>query len=183
MKNHTEDLIAEALMEMAKTKELENIQVVDICRRIGCSKQTFYNHFRDKYDVVAWVFSKNAYLRNPAEDCYYSLDALTDSLAAIWDNRDFFRVAFISEGQNSLYEYIVSRDIEFNGTILLKALHLEQLNDEMVFLLKYHIHGCLGYVSDWLRSENPISPRELAELEYEYMPKLLKNAWAVKADC
>lgn len=37
MRNNTKELIAEALIEMAKTSDLENIQVVDICRRTDCS--------------------------------------------------------------------------------------------------------------------------------------------------
>lgn len=133
--------------------------------------------FRDKYDVVAWIFSQYSYIPDPSGNCYYSLSALEKSLRAILEHRDFFRVAFASDGQNSLYEYIVQRDIAFNGEILRKAFHLQELDEEMLFMLKYHIHGCLGYVADWLSSDNPISPKELAGLEYKFMPEEMKTAW------
>ncbi len=180
MINKTSELIAQVLVELAKTKEIEKIQVVDICLRAGCSKQTFYNHFRDKYDVVSWLFSKSAYRIDPSGECYYSVENLESALQAIWDHRDFFRVAFISEGQNSLYEYIVRRDMEFNGEIMLRAFHLEKLDEQMIFLLRYHIYGCLGYVTEWLKSDTPVTPKELAELEYRYMPEELKKAWAAR---
>ena len=70
--------------------------------------------------------------------------------------------------------------MEFNGEIMRRAFQLEKLDEQMIFLLKYHIHGCLGYVIDWLKSETPVTAKELAELEYRYMPEELKKALAVK---
>ena len=61
-----------------------------------------------------------------------------------------------------------------------RACQLEKLDEQMVFMLKYHIYGCLGYVTQWLRSDSPVTPKELEELEYRYMPDELKKAWAVK---
>ncbi len=180
MKNQTKERIADALIESAKKQNIESIHVTDLCQKVGCSKQTFYNHFLDKYDVISWIFAKTVYTYDPSGECYYSLEALEKALNAIWENRNFFRVAFLSEGQNALRDYILQKDVEFNTQILCEVYQLTTLNEQLLFSVKYHLYGCLGYIKEWLVSNSTISPKELAELEYRYMPEELKKAWASK---
>ncbi len=182
MKNETKEKIADALMQEARYKEIGRISVTEICRKAGCTKQTFYNHFCDKYDAVAWIFSQSAYRIEQDPDHFYTLDMLEKSLTAIWQKRDFFRVAFASEGQNSLREYIHQRDVAFNRSILCKAEGITEPASRQMFALKYHSFGCIGFVKEWLESEHPVSARELAEMEYRYMPAELKKAWAARPD-
>ncbi len=42
-------------------KPLDKIRVTEICREAEIERPTFYYHFRDKYDLVAWIFTRNAF--------------------------------------------------------------------------------------------------------------------------
>lgn len=42
---------------MAQTKNVDKITVKDITKNSGYSIATFYRHFRDKYDLIAWDYS------------------------------------------------------------------------------------------------------------------------------
>lgn len=47
--------IARALEELMLTQSYSGISVMSIADRAGVSRQTFYNHFIDKEDLIAWI--------------------------------------------------------------------------------------------------------------------------------
>ena len=49
-------LFAKAIKSLIKTQPLDKITVTDIVFQAGKTRQTFYRHFQDKYDLVNWIF-------------------------------------------------------------------------------------------------------------------------------
>lgn len=47
---------AEALRRLMKKKPFSKISVTDICKQCDVSRKSFYYHFKDKYDLVDWIF-------------------------------------------------------------------------------------------------------------------------------
>ena len=45
-----------AMAELVEDTPLDKVAVADICEHAGISRQTFYRHFRDKYEVSTWYF-------------------------------------------------------------------------------------------------------------------------------
>ncbi|MFA6846084.1 MAG: TetR family transcriptional regulator, partial [Sphaerochaetaceae bacterium] len=60
MWNLSQKALAQALKELLNTKNLDNITVKDISSYCGLSRQTFYYHFSDVFDLVRWIFSTEA---------------------------------------------------------------------------------------------------------------------------
>ena len=56
MKELIKDAIANSFVELADEKPFRQITITDIIRKCGISKQTFYNYFRDKYDLMNYVY-------------------------------------------------------------------------------------------------------------------------------
>ena len=50
------EIIGNALLEMCKTRPLASITVKEILDETGVSRQAFYNRFRDKNDLIEWVY-------------------------------------------------------------------------------------------------------------------------------
>ena len=48
--------IADKMREIMKHKSLDKIRVTEICKAADIERTTFYYHFEDKYDLVAWMF-------------------------------------------------------------------------------------------------------------------------------
>lgn len=53
LRDYTKRLFANTLADMMRTTPLKKIRVKDLCARCGAEQQSFYYHFRDKYDLVA----------------------------------------------------------------------------------------------------------------------------------
>ena len=48
--------LAESFKELVKEKGFQKIIVRDITDRAEVKRPTFYSYFKDKYDVVEWIF-------------------------------------------------------------------------------------------------------------------------------
>ena len=60
LKDRTRRLFAETLIGLMETKSLQEIRVKDLCEKSGADRHTFYYHFRDKYELVAWIYASGA---------------------------------------------------------------------------------------------------------------------------
>ena len=54
-RNNTDLILADSLLEIAKTKDVDKITIKEIVDNCGLSSQTFYNHFADKYALILWI--------------------------------------------------------------------------------------------------------------------------------
>ena len=60
MKRKTaKEILAESFRELAERQRIDKITIREITDNCGYSPATFYRHFRDKYDLVAWDYSRN----------------------------------------------------------------------------------------------------------------------------
>ena len=54
----TKELLAESLKELSKFKAVDKITIKELTKNCGLTSPTFYNHFRDKYDLMAWIYNQ-----------------------------------------------------------------------------------------------------------------------------
>jgi AcrR family transcriptional regulator len=59
-KTTSKETIANALMELCKTKSINTITIQEITGYCGFSRKSFYNNFNNKYDLVLYVFVSNS---------------------------------------------------------------------------------------------------------------------------
>lgn len=58
MLKNAEENFAESLEKLLSKKALDHITIKDIVEDCGVSRQTFYYHFTDIYQIVEWVYKK-----------------------------------------------------------------------------------------------------------------------------
>lgn len=169
--------LADAMVTLAGTERIGKITVMDLCAAAEVSKQTFYNHFLDKYDLIAWIFMEDVKSFQGDTELDYSEAELERQLECIWEKRAFYKEAFSEDTQNSLSRYIEKYSIELNEALLKKHLGTDTLSDELLFSLRYHSYGCVRFTEAWVLGEIKMTPAELAKAEFKYMPAELKAAW------
>ena len=57
---HTKQALGNALKTLMKEKSLEKITIGELTQLCGMKRQNFYYHFEDIYDLLRWVFEKEA---------------------------------------------------------------------------------------------------------------------------
>lgn len=65
--NSTKGRIAEAFKELACRKSFQKITISDIAKDCNMTRENFYYHFRDKYDIVRWIFEHEIYNKDEDE--------------------------------------------------------------------------------------------------------------------
>ena len=141
--------MADALKDLSEDMPFAKISIGDICRHCNMSRKTFYYHFKDKEDLVNWIF-ETEFIENARKNTYASVwDAVEDLLEYFYRNRSFYRKILFLEGRNSFAFYfnelIYSVFVEQLQTILQNpAVKESQINfvaDGMVCMLKRWLSG------------------------------------------
>ncbi|WP_414839130.1 TetR/AcrR family transcriptional regulator C-terminal domain-containing protein [Carnobacterium sp. TMP28] len=55
--NTTKKIISCSFKNLSNKKEMDKISITDIMDQTDYRRQTFYDHFDDKYDLITWIFS------------------------------------------------------------------------------------------------------------------------------
>ena len=104
--NITKRALASALKDLMQQIPFQKISVADVCQKCDMNRKSFYYHFRDKYELMNWIFDMD-FIKvmdtAPADDPIAALMALG---RIMYDNRGFYRNALAVQGQNSLREHI-----------------------------------------------------------------------------
>jgi len=68
MKRKTaKEILTESFQELAAEKGIDKITIQEIVDNCGYSSATFYRHFKDKYDLIAWSDECSTYF----PDCMF----------------------------------------------------------------------------------------------------------------
>ena len=82
------------MIRVMETKSLREIRVKDLCEKSGADRHTFYYHFRDKYELVAWVYASGAEESMGGPDGHMGIEQSAASLSLVKQNKMFYRKAF-----------------------------------------------------------------------------------------
>lgn len=108
--NITKRALAVALRELMEEIPFEKINVAQICEKCGMNRKSFYYHFRDKYDLVNWIFDTEfipiAKEGIDANDYNSQWTFIEQACDYFYENRSFYRKALKIKGQNSFSEHL-----------------------------------------------------------------------------
>ena len=62
------EILANGLLDLCHKKDLSQVTVKDLLETTGVSRQTFYNHFKDKYDLIKWIYLNEVILKIENDD-------------------------------------------------------------------------------------------------------------------
>nr|WP_320024303.1 TetR/AcrR family transcriptional regulator C-terminal domain-containing protein [uncultured Acetobacterium sp.] len=150
------NLLAEALLELCEAKPLNTITIKDLLKKTGISRQTFYNRFRDKNDLIQWTYEHkvlNIFLSNDPESTYYK--NTLSYYKNIEAHRNFLKQACAIRDQNCLIDFIVQFAIDYD--LKWHQLHYGEkpLSPEFVFASRYHSVASINAAIEWISSDNP----------------------------
>lgn len=107
--------IAETMKHLMQTKPLQKISVGDIATECGITRNSFYYHFQDKFDLVNWIYYTEmaSLIKHQFEqqsDSWQNIQALC---ALFYSERVFYQNALSITGQNSFSDYSKEVMVEF----------------------------------------------------------------------
>lgn len=160
MAHGTRQAIIECTLELAAKKPLNRISVREITNAAGVTRNTFYYHFHDIYEVVTSFFESeaNTIFREalPLEARLLNFIGLCAGYKGVWLN------LYRSIGYEQFSGYIVSHI----HTLLLYAIGSENKypSEDLELICAFYEEALCGALLRWLRSRREMRPEELMQL-------------------
>lgn len=160
----TKQAIIDATFKLAQTKPINRITVHDIADMCGITRNAFYYHFRDIYDVLGTAFRDE-------HDRISKLIAANDYDGIIYDiasfvvsNKKVLRNLYKVMGRDKLTSVIVDR---LHGIvsdyILAESKGLNVTSDDADIIAVFYEEALLGVLFRWLNNDMPGNLTDVVE--------------------
>ncbi len=162
--------IADKMRELMRHKSIEKIRVTEICRAADIERPTFYYHFRDKYDLVAWIFYHEAYKTD-----VISVESASDSMKKMKNDIIFYRRAYEDSSQDALWHYMVEYFVGRYTEIAKAKLGSDTLDAQTAFSIRLYCLGAVGITQEWVLKDNITSSETVVQMMFGSMPERLRT--------
>lgn len=154
----TKKRIVKAFKKQLNQKEFQKISVVDIMEEAQIRRQTFYNHFLDKYELMDWIFETELQEQITDNLNYITGFKLLDELLYyLKTNQTFYAQLFQIKGQNDFSSFFLNY-----CTILIEKIISDYQNSHnmtldtnyRLFLTHYHANALVNLIKLSSRQNN-----------------------------
>jgi probable dihydroxyacetone kinase regulator len=169
----TKNVLAQSVKELMRSKSLEKISVGEIARNCGLNRQTFYYHFKDKYDLVNWIYYTEAVkIMSDSLGSGHWLDAMCNLCIYMQKEKKFYINALKATGQNSLQDYLVHFVYDIVMALLDEVKEEEPLTEEdCEFVADFYSYAFVGLILKWADNGMQEDPCSL----FQCIRRLLKT--------
>ncbi len=159
--NITKRVLAMALKTAMESQPFSKITVGDICGMCGMNRKSFYYHFKDKYELVNWIYYTE-FIEVIRRKHYESEWELAEDLCRyLYENRDFYRKTLKIEGQTSFTEHFE----EVMSFFLMGTLKDEfDKEEEKEFFVGFYRDAFVCAIKKWLTGKDSMSADAFLEL-------------------
>ncbi len=172
MAERTKLWIAAAMKRLMVKKSLDKIRVTEICREAEIERPTFYYHFRDKYELVAWIFFRDADMTD-----ILSVESAAASMNRMRQEMLFYRRAYEDSSQNALWQYMLEYFAERYATLAKEKLGAEQLDTQLKYSIRLYCYGCVGMTREWILQDNITAAEVIVQMMFASMPERLQKIY------
>ena len=170
--------LSEALRHICETRSLDSVTVTEITRQAGVTRQVFYRHFTDKYDLAKYIH---------LQDYYSALDSLEEErgivmwagVSRLWfevirKNARFYQNLYRSSSGGEFRRIIRSYIVNFYMEIVRLQLGGE-VKPELLFVIQLYLAGVTEKINEWIQGGAGDSVEELHRLLYMAMPDAIRG--------
>ena len=162
--------IADTMREIMKRKPIDKIRVTEICKAADIERPTFYYHFKDNYDLVSWMFCKDA----------YGTDITSVASAAAGMNKMkqeilFYRRAYEDVSQNALWRYMMEYFVRRYTELVKEKLGADILDTQLAYSIRFYCMGAVGMTQEWVLDDNITSADTVVRMMFASMPENMQR--------
>lgn len=177
MKRKTaKEILAESFRELAESKSVDRITVQEIVDNCDYSTATFYRHFKDKYDLIAWDYArKTAEIMGRINGKDYSwVQTLRDGAAHYSEEREYLANLLLhTSGHDAFVHYMADINYGELEKHILSVRGKQTLDEKTAMLIRTYCLGTVCLSCEWILGKYQATPEELAEVYETALPPSL----------
>jgi probable dihydroxyacetone kinase regulator len=161
----TKKALAASIKQLMETIPLSKISIHEIVDNCGLNRQTFYYHFKDKFDLVNWIYFTE--VTESISNCkqYKNwTDGMLRTLSYLLKNKLFYINALNTPGQNGFDGYF----FEYSYGLIIGVVN--DLSSDMnvceknkKFIADFYTHAFVGITVQWIKNGMKYSPQVMVD--------------------
>lgn len=153
----TKRALAQTMKGLMAREPFSKISVGEICEACGMSRKSFYYHFRDKYDLVNWIFDTE--FLEGIQKCGFDsgISILSGMCRCFYEEKAFYRSALEIEGQNSFRDHFTEVITPLMYSV---ARELFSDREDEEFFTIFFSDAILASIVRWLTKGTPMPAEE-----------------------
>ena len=179
MKRKTsKEILAESFREIAERKSIDKITVRDITENCGYSPATFYRQFRDKYDLIAWDYTRE--LEGILSEVDGSKerwhDALINAANFFRERKAYLANLFLhTSGLESFIAYMQEVNFAALKDIVEKASGSRSVDVLTEMYIRAYVLGTAQFTCEWILGKWETAAEDLAAVYEHTLPAPLQK--------
>ncbi|MBR1696429.1 MAG: TetR/AcrR family transcriptional regulator C-terminal domain-containing protein [Selenomonas sp.] len=172
----TKEILAESIQVLAALKSVEKITIKEITQNCGMTSTTFYNHFSDKYELLAWIYnvSMEPFLGRLGTDVSWR-ECVWQSAFILTENQPFYRNSLQNTAGQVSFRYATN---DFAIDLILERIRrnfgLDEITAEIRFYVVFYMRAISEAINDWFLNGMKLSLDEFTDLLVQGMPVPLR---------
>ncbi len=159
--NITKLALANALKNLMVKKSFSKISVSDIVDDCGLTRQSFYYHFKDKYDLMNWIYyTETVRFMSNYDTVEHWTDGLKDLCYYMRGNKVFYSNALNTTGQNSFPEYLQGYISNISISAIENMLNMNFDHEKWGFTVDFFTTAFVGLIVRWANNGMKEDPTE-----------------------
>lgn len=174
----TKEILAESFRELAESKSVDKITVQEIVDNCDYSTATFYRHFKDKYDLIAWDYArKTAEIMGRINGMDYSwAQTLRDGAEHYSEEKEYLANLLLhTSGHDAFIQYMADINYTELEKHILSISGLSTLDEKTAMLVRTYCLGTVCLSCEWILGQYRATPDELAQIYESALPPTLRE--------
>ena len=161
----TKKALALSIKKLMETISLSKISIRQIVENCGVNRQTFYYHFKDKFDLVNWIYYTEVIENLDGLTNYaHWTDGMYKTLTYFVNNKFFYTNALNTPGQNAFDEYFFKETYDLiMGVVNDISSGIEVSTINKSFIADFYTHAFVGITVQWIKSSMKEPPKLMVD--------------------
>ena len=153
----TKKAFMDAFCELYIQKPIEKISVQEITNKAGYNRSSFYQHFRDVYDLLDYL--EKDVLEFMHQRLHMGIGSIPE-IIAVFDEKGFYLNALFGDYGGNRFLEKLKANVPFEA----HKLDISKDNPISPYLMEFHLSTILSLLRLWYRRQRDMPPVELLGL-------------------
>ena len=146
-------------------RPIEKITVKEISEKAGYSRVTFYNYFKDPYDLLSQIeeeFVSN-FMQMIGENVEQNrlLENFLNSFDKLINENDVYSQILMNPSYNMQF----SKRLQASAIpMILNTFHISADNKKAIYAFEFYVPGIISMITSWIKNQRDISIEELGSI-------------------
>ena len=168
MSDLTKQALIASFKKLLETEPFDKITISDITNDCDLSRQTFYYHFRDIFDMIRWIYNSESLNEIGGRGGYGTWqDKIRELFDYTLNNKSLILGTFNSKCRNDLVGYYMDVSIRKISDIVEMKSDGDIAEKDKKFIASVYAYAFVGIMVDWISDGMKESSEEMVDRVYK----------------